>query len=152
VPTYAPDPIVRLALMRPDEIAEIAEYDTQSSGADRRSLLRRLHGRGPDLAVVARAGEWCAGYVMGREGREVTQLGPLIAEDEDTAIALAHAALAHAEGPVVVDVPAAQRSYVDWLTKLGFTAPEPFVRMVRGGDGRIDQPDYIFSLAGLDFG
>jgi hypothetical protein len=147
-----PDAIVRVAPLQAGEVSEIAEYDERSFGADRKALLGHLYGRRPDLAFVARAGEWGAGYVMGREGRGATQIGPLVAEDEETAIALVAHAVARIQGAVIVDALAAQGSYVDWLAGVGFGSLQAFVRMLRGRDTPLDQPAYIFSPAGLEFG
>jgi predicted N-acetyltransferase YhbS len=152
LPAETPDAVVRIAPLRADEVAEMADYDARSSGADRAALLTHLHGRRPDLAFVARAGEWAAGYVLGRDGRGATQIGPLVAEDDETAIALAARALANVQGPAIVDAPAAQRSFIDWLAGVGFAERQPFVRMLRGREAPLDQADYIFAAAGLDFG
>jgi GNAT superfamily N-acetyltransferase len=152
LPPEPPDAIVRIASMRVDEIPEIAEYDSRSFGAGRAALLAHLFDRQPGRAFVARAGEWGAGYVMGRDGRGVTQIGPLVAEDDETAIALAAHALVGVEGPVVIDALAAQRSYVDWLARVGFTERRPYVRMLRERAEPVDQPVYMFSPAGLEFG
>lgn len=152
LPAEMPEAIARVSPMHGHEVAEIADYDARSFGADRRALLAHLHGRRPGLAFVARAGEWAAGYVMGRDGRGVTQIGPLVAEDDETAIALAAHVLARVRGPAIIDAPAAQRSYTDWLAGVGFKERLPFVRMLRGRDTPLDQTDYVFSPVGLEFG
>jgi predicted N-acetyltransferase YhbS len=152
LPPEPPEAIVRIAPMRAEEIPEVADYDARSFGAARAALLAHLFERQPARAFVARAGEWGAGYVLGRDGRGATQIGPLVAEDDETAIALAAHALAGLAGPVVIDALAAQRSYVDWLARVGFTERRPYARMLRGRGEPVDQPAYVFSPAGLEFG
>src|SRR5580704_10201081 len=75
------------------ELAAIADYDLPIFGEDRRALLATLLRRQPLLAHVAIAGSRIAGFVLGRDGRRATQVGPLIAEDADIAIRLLQAAL-----------------------------------------------------------
>ena len=66
---------------------------------------------------------------MARPGRQATQLGPLVAHDAETAIALADCALSRIEGPVFLDVPDARRDIEPWLDRHGFTRQRPFTRM-----------------------
>jgi predicted N-acetyltransferase YhbS len=151
-PPQPPAAVVRIAPVSAAEVVEIAAYDERSFGGGRASLLAHLRERRPELAYVARAGEWVAGYVMGRDGRGATHIGPLVAEDDETAIALAAHALAGVAGPVVVDALAAQRSYVAWLADAGFAERRPYARMLRGRAGPVGEPAYVFSPAGLEFG
>lgn len=141
-----------IAPMTAAEIEEVAEYDARTFGANRRALLAHLHGRMPDRAFVARVGEWLAGYVMARDGREAIQLGPVIAEDPDIAIALARRALGGCEDAAVVDAMDYQTPFVDWLKQSGFEFQRPYIRMLLGRSEPVDQKDYVFAPAGPELG
>src|SRR5262249_32795389 len=73
-------------------------------GGDRSHLLGRLRGRLPKAELVARRDGRLTGFLLGRDGRIASHLGPLIAEDGETAGALLSHALAAIEGPIFVDL------------------------------------------------
>ena len=62
-------------------------------GADRSKLLARLRGRAPHIERVAERDGKIAGFVLGRDGRIATQIGPLVADNDDVARALLTRAL-----------------------------------------------------------
>src|SRR5205814_2949235 len=101
------------------------ELDREAFGADRGSLLRALQQRLPHAALGSRNG-----FVLGRDGREARQIGPLVARDEDTALALLEQAVSAAGAPLYVDAvdhaPRLQR----WLQAHSFVFQRPFTRMV----------------------
>lgn len=144
-------PVV-IAAMTEAEIDEIAGYDANTFGADRAPLLRHLFERTPERAFVARAGQWLAGYVLGRDGREVTQIGPVTAEDEDIAIALVRRALDGLEGGAVIDATENQGAFTGWLKQSGFSYQRPYIRMLRGRSLPVDQTSYVFAVAGPELG
>ncbi len=144
-------PVV-IAPMTGAEIDEVAGYDATTFGADRAPLLRHLIDRAPECAFVARAGQWLAGYVLGRDGREVTQIGPVTAEDEDVAIALVRRALDGLEGGAVIDAAGHQDAFTDWLKRSGFAYQRPYIRMLRGRSLPVDQTGYVFAVAGPELG
>ncbi len=148
----SPETPVVVAPMTAAEIDEVAGYDATTFGADRAALLRHLHGRAPERAFVARAGPWLAGYVLGRDGREVTQIGPVTAEDEDIAIALTRRALDGLDGGVVIDAAERQTGFADWLKRSGFAYQRPYIRMLRGRAEPVDKTDYVFAVAGPELG
>ncbi len=142
----------RIAPLTMGEIDEVAEYDARSFGADRRALLAHLRQRLPQRAFVARVGEWLAGYVMARDGRQAIQLGPIVAEDPDIAIALARHALDGYAGAAVIDAMDYQAPLIDWLKRSGFEFQRPYIRMLLGRTEPVDQKDYVFAPAGPELG
>jgi ribosomal protein S18 acetylase RimI-like enzyme len=152
IPADAPEKPVVIAPMTADEVEEIAGYDATKFGADRTALLRHLYGQAPELAFVARAGQWLAGYILGRAGREVTQIGPVTAEDGDIAIALARHVLGELDGGAVIDAAEHQGAFIDWLKRSGFTYQRPYIRMLRGRSEPVDQVAYVFAVAGPELG
>lgn len=103
----------------------LLELDRRAFGADREVVLRDLARRQPRLALVNDAG-----FVLGREGREATQIGPLVAQDEAGAAELLAAALAAVSGPVYLDLLDSRTSMKASLEARGFAFQRPFTRMV----------------------
>lgn len=143
---------VNIAPMTAGDIDEIAAYDAPGFGGDRRALLAHLRDRAPDQAHVARAGQWLAGYVLARDGREALQIGPVVAEDPDIAIALARIALDGYQGAAVIDAMGTQKEFIAWCGKSGFEYQRPYTRMLLGRSEPMDKSHYIFAPAGPELG
>src|SRR5262249_7356677 len=71
----------------------LLELDRKAFGGDREVVLRNLAQRLPYAALVSESG-----FVLGREGREATQIGPLVARDATSAKVLLEAALGKIKG------------------------------------------------------
>jgi GNAT superfamily N-acetyltransferase len=134
------------------ELKAIADYDLPVFGEDRRALLATLLRRQPLVAHVAVAGSRIAGFVLGRDGRRATQVGPLVAEDADIAIRLLEAALTSIEGPVFIDVPDRHAKLQAWLAKRGFTVQRGFMRMLLGRSKPLDDETRVMAITGPEFG
>ncbi len=147
-----PETPVVITPMTEAEIDEVAAYDATTFGADRAPLLRHLHARAPGCAHVARAGQWLAGFVLGRDGRQVTQIAPVTAEDEDIAIALTRRAIEGLDGGAVIDAGEHHEAFTGWLRRSGFAFQRPYIRMLRGRSEPVDQKDYVFAVAGPELG
>lgn len=124
---------VRIEPLREAHWPALRALDAPAFGGDRAALLGALAARRPAVAHVALAGDALAGYVLGRPGRVATQIGPLVATDAATGVALLDAALAAVPGPVFVDVPDAQPQQREALAARGFTVQRPFTRLVHPG-------------------
>jgi GNAT superfamily N-acetyltransferase len=103
----------------------ILELDRKAFGGDREVVLRNLAQRLPQAAFVSDAG-----FVLGREGREATQIGPLVARDEQAAIELLESALASVRPPVYLDLLDSRMEIRSRLEEAGFEFQRPFTRMV----------------------
>jgi len=125
----------------------VLALDRKAFGASRERLLRDLAGRLPQAALGSDKG-----YVLGREGREALQLGPLVARDEDTAIELLARALAAVEPPLYVDVVDHAPRLVGWLADRGFAVQRPFTRMVHGGGRAPGDEKLVYLVAGPELG
>lgn len=127
----------------------LMDMDRAAFGANRRNLLAHLIPRQPELAFQAADG---AGFILAREGRVATQLGPLIARDEATAQELLAAALRRVEGPVFLDLVGQHADLREWLEGLGFIRQRGYVRMLRGHGQPLDDPAKVYLLAGPEIG
>lgn len=121
--------------------------DREAFGADRTRLLRALQERLPQAALGQPSG-----FVLGRDGREACQIGPLVARDEQTAMALLQAALAAVPAPLYADVVDHAPKLQQWLQVHGFVLQRPFTRMVRGGDRAPGNEKLVYLVAGPELG
>ena len=110
----------------------ILALDAMAFGGSREVVLRNLAARQPKAALVAGRNGQVVGFVLAREGREATQVGPLVARDEGTARELLSAALAAVPAQVYVDIADHAASLQSWALEQGFEIQRPFTRMAHG--------------------
>lgn len=127
----------------------VHDLDRAAFGADRGAVLADLSGRPAPVAVLA-AG--CDGYLLSRAGRTATQLGPLVARDAATAVALLAEGLGVVAGPVVVDVPEGSAGVATHLAAHGFEPERPFVRLALGRDAIAGAAELVHAIAGPELG
>jgi hypothetical protein len=120
---------------------------------ERPAILAHLALRQPARAWIAedRAGK-IVGYVLGREGRVATSLGPVVADSEAIALALISKAALAAPGPFIIDVPVAHRAVRSWLETQGAVTPRGYMRMTLGEAKGLDDATHVFALAGPELG
>jgi GNAT superfamily N-acetyltransferase len=147
------DPSIHLRPVAPDDLLRLAQYDRVASSMDRVALLSHLSARQPHRAWLAedRSGP-IVGFVLGREGRTATSLGPLVADSEDIAIALMDKAARTGSGPFIMDVPQMHRQLSAWLVAGGATSPRGYMRMARGEVAGLGDPRRLFAIAGPELG
>lgn len=131
----------------------ILALDAAAFGASREVVLRNLAARQPGTALVAVRDGTIAGFVLGREGREALQLGPLVARDGTIARELLGAALARVTGPVYVDIADHAAVLQDWALAQGFAVQRPFTRMAHGAEGFAPgEASLVYCPAGPELG
>ncbi len=139
----------RVRALATSSIPKVARFDAAAFGANREALL---------VACCARAGtrgfelEDGNGYALVRAGRVASQVGPVVAENESGALALAEAAIASTPGSIFVDVPDAWTGLTARLGARGFRVQRPFLRMALGRDMPYGDPPQIFAIAGPEYG
>jgi GNAT superfamily N-acetyltransferase len=124
--------------------SRLLPLDAEAFGGDRSALLRGLQRREPQAARAIDANA--------REGREARQIGPLIARDEATALALLQSALAAVTAPLYVDVVDHAPKMQQWLQAHGFSFERPFTRMVHGADRAPGNEKLVYLVAGPELG
>ena len=92
------------------------------------------------------------GFVLGRNGRVATQIGPLFASSPEAAITLFRAALAKISGPVFVDAGDHQSSFVAILKEFGFQVQRPFLRMAKNRKLPFGRKENLYAMAGPELG
>ncbi|MEQ1805744.1 MAG: GNAT family N-acetyltransferase [Burkholderiaceae bacterium] len=151
-PASAASPAVTRPV-RDSDWPAIAALDAPAFGADRQALLRSLAARLPGAARVLEAKNGrLRGFVFGREGREASQIGPLLADDMASAQNLLHDVLGTMTGPVFIDLLDRCTALMPWLEQQGFSVQRPFTRMVRGALSAPGDPSKIVLVAGPELG
>jgi len=130
----------------------ICAYDAGAFGSERSGLLARLRGRMPAADLVALRDGRVAGFLLGREGRIATQLGPLVAEDAATAHELLTRAIAAITGPIFIDLVDSKTPIRAFLGAQGFAFTRPLTRMVHGRTSAFDDGAHTFAVVGPEFG
>ncbi len=134
-------------------LADAVRFDTPIFGADRKMILSALLRYAPQYAYCVTKGKDVTGYCLGRSGSNSEHIGPIVAEDAETAQGLVLTALKScAHYDVIVDVLVKQEGWVTFLRDLGFTEQRPFIRMYLGELQHPGQPGKQFSIAGPEIG
>jgi GNAT superfamily N-acetyltransferase len=123
--------------------------DRATSALDRSALLADLLTRPTTRAWLAAD---ASGFAVLRVGRRAQQLGPIVADDEQAAIALLGRALEAATGPVFADVPSRWPALAAALGERGFVRQRSFVRMALGATAALVASARVFAVAGPEFG
>lgn len=142
-------PAERRSELPPADAATVGALDAQANGCGRGFLLADFLQRDGTRVDMSPAR---TGFVVAREGRRATQIGPLVADDEHSALALLQAALAGVSGRVFLDVPERWAALRAWLERAGFARQRSFVRMSLGAAPIASVNDRLFVLAGPEFG
>ena len=142
--------------VRPFTIADLPKlpaYDRPLSGMERPTLLAHLATRRPGLAWVAETPSGkLSGFALGREGRNASSIGPVIADSESIALALISRATTTAKGPFIIDTPLAHAGLRQWLEAQGAVSPRGYMRMTLGTAKKLDDATHGFALAGHELG
>jgi GNAT superfamily N-acetyltransferase len=107
-------------------------FDAPAFGADRSQVLRALAGRMPAAARLCEEDGRITGFILGRDGLDACQLGPLVARDAATAQLLIDDVLDRVAGPVQVDLADRHLVLLAGLVARGFLLQRPFTRMAKG--------------------
>src|SRR3954447_15645170 len=91
--------------LMPAALPGIVAFDAPRSGMQRSHVLAHLLREAPEHALIAEADGRVVAFVLGRPGRTAFQVGPVVADTEAVALALASAVLRRLGGPVMIDLP-----------------------------------------------
>ena len=139
-----------------EDLERLSEWDAVRFGASRSRVLRDLRRRKPGAAFVCEQDDEIRGFVLARDGRRSTQIGPLVADDRDAAVALVELGLVGLQScddsEITIDVPADQVGFVDCVEQRGFILRREFVRMAKRVDIPRGKPTDNFAVAGPELG
>ena len=140
-------------LIQRNDLVSIHEKDRQVFGADRRRILQWLFEGGKQFAFQIESQGNVQAYCFGRTGHDFVQIGPIISDTTNNAIALVSAALRNSNGsPIVLDVLHHSPEWVDWLTSIGFEEQRPLIRMCRGTNSHPGIPELQYAILGPELG
>jgi GNAT superfamily N-acetyltransferase len=148
----APERPAGVRPLRDADWPQLLALDAHAFGASREPLLRALAARLAQAALVCDDSAGLQGFLLGREGREALQLGPLVARDAGTARALLAAALTAVRPPLYLDLVDREPGLGAWLESLGFAFQRPFTRMVHGAPAAPGEAGLVFCPAGPELG
>ncbi|WP_298243912.1 GNAT family N-acetyltransferase [uncultured Bradyrhizobium sp.] len=120
--------------------------DQRATGFDRTALLEAFAQRYGSRIVAANGA-----IALVRDGRTARHIGPLLADNAATALALLEAIMRSETGPLLLDAVASQHAFLEGLTTAGWTIERPFQRM-RFGPATVTAEDLPFAVAGPEFG
>jgi GNAT superfamily N-acetyltransferase len=130
----------------------IVELDEQVFGASRGRLLEALALRLPEAALAAERDGRLVGFLLGRDGREARQLGPLVAIEPEAGPALLASALARVAPPIYMDVCDHAPGLRAFAEGCGFVFQRPFTRMVRGAERLPGDARRMMAVTGPELG
>ena len=131
------------------DMSIVLALDADAFGGGRRPVLEDLARRSAGFSCQDAKGR---GYLLGRDGRVASQIGPIVAAGPQGAVAMLDHALANLRGPVFIDVGDHQTEFVGRLQAYGFKPQRPFLRMVKSDRVRFDAPAAMFAMAGPELG
>lgn len=138
--------------LREADWPNVLALDAAAFGCDRSPLLERLRERSSGFACVIEKQGRLGGFLLGREGRIATQLGPIVGDDEAGAAALAAYAVRRLRAPIIVDALERHAAFAAWLEAQGFERERPYTRMALGRDELFGDPRRTFAIAGPELG
>jgi GNAT superfamily N-acetyltransferase len=140
---------VGIRAMAAGDIRSVTAIDAAAFGAKRTFLIESFFRRLPQLAFVSLDS---ASFVLARPGRIATQIGPIVATNEDVADALLDAALGCVSGPVFLDLIDGRDILIRHLQQRDFSVQRPFLRMGLNRRAPFGDPARLFVVAGPEFG
>lgn len=148
----APSSTVAVRPLAEHDWPQITTMDAAAFGADRSALLRHLSTRSTSFACVAERGGRIAGYLLGRDGRIATQIGPVMAVDAEVAQALAGYALPRITGTILIDVLDQHGALAAQLQAAGFAIERGYTRMAFGAAPHFGDAQRTVAIAGPELG
>lgn len=148
-----PEPENRCHKMTQNDIEQVIDFDQEIFGAPRSKILKALLRMGSSYAWILRSGDHLTGYCLGRPGSNFEQIGPIVANDFDTASCLLMHALRECHGKaVILDILDDQKDFRSLAEKIGFSIQRPFIRMYLGEHPYRGLPEYQYTIAGPEIG
>lgn len=128
------------------KLGDLITRDANAMGFDRRDFLAEVAGRpGSRLLSTSDA------MALVRDGRTARHIGPVFADNADSALALVAAIVASEGEAHLIDAVAIRPGFLDGLMQAGWTIERPFQRM-RFGNASLATLEHPFAVAGPEFG
>lgn len=139
--------------VKESDFPSLLNIDREVFGANRQSVLEWLFKDAPQYAFIVEEQGQVLGFCLGRHGYDFDQIGPLIANDTNSATQLLTGALQRVgDKPVVLDILTHTPSWITMVSSLGFKELRPLIRMYRGSNNYPGLPAKQFAILGPEFG
>jgi predicted GNAT family acetyltransferase len=126
--TNVPPPAgTTLRVVTAADLAAICDLDAHASAGDRSALLRAVFNQGAGV-MAERDGSLC-GFALQRPAGAGVTIGPVIAPDEQVAIALIAHQLHSCPSVARVDAPTSAALLAEWLSGVGLTCVDRVMQM-----------------------
>jgi hypothetical protein len=150
-PASLPAAAERPRIVTAQPVPDIIAYDALCFPAPRRSFLQRWL-LPPHHAVAAITSRGTAGYAVARACRSGFKIGPLFADNVQTALELLGELAGACEGGELnIDVPTTQVDFIAALEAAGFSPTFSTTRMYRGSPPKLDAKR-VFGVTTLELG
>ena len=136
----------------PGDIGCVADLDSSAFGAARNRMLSMLAAQSAARVLTDGAGR-IVGYGMLRPGQRAHYLGPMVAEDESTGIALADDLLDSIPDRLLYwDIPDANQAAIRVARRYGMHRQRTLTRMYLGENTRPGRPASLWAIAAPEIG
>jgi GNAT superfamily N-acetyltransferase len=118
--------------VRPDDVPAVIEADRIAFGAHRGAVLRHRLATAEASCLVEDRGV-VRGYGLAWRNLETLVIGPVVATDDLTAMAIIDALARRSDGAVSVDLRSGATAVLGWLARRGLARPSRVPLMTLGG-------------------
>ena len=125
-----PDHEGMLRAVTKEDLPALIDLDAAAIGAPRIAVIESVLAAGS--GVLAEHEGRAVGFALMRQSGRGTTIGPLAANDERLAIALANNLMERQEGFIRIDVPSNAAQLAAWLDAAGLVQVDEVTTMVRG--------------------
>jgi GNAT superfamily N-acetyltransferase len=146
----APDSKCVVRAMSSSDVLTVRCLDLCATGIGRQRLLASLEM--PSKGCLAELGAEACGFAFCRHFGKWIIIGPMVAESEETAIALTYGATRGIAGFLQINIPSNARLLAAWLTRAGLPESGRVTTMWRGEPPTHNPGLELFALASQAFG
>ena len=139
-------PLTAASELAPGKLGDFISCDINAMGFDRRALITDLSGR-PGSRLLSTN----AAMALVRDGRATRHIGPLFADNPESALALVTGIVAAEPDAHLIDAVADQTIFLQGLMRAGWIMERSFQRM-RFGRTTVQAGEPPFAVAGPEFG
>ncbi len=140
-------------ILQAKDFERLLQMDYKVFDGDREHVLQWLWKHAPQFAFIVEEHGLIKGYCFGRPGHNFHHIGPIIAEDVDTASRLVSSAIRKSvRSAIIIDILHHTQEWKYWLTTLGFAEQRQLTRMYLGSNDFPGLPEKQFAILGPEFG
>lgn len=145
--------ISSLSPLLESNISNIASLDESLFGVNRSDLFRFLLGSRKEICLQIKEGNQLKGYVLGRNGSNYIQVGPVITYSTQLTQKLLYGVFKRLKNQaLVLDILSDKYELKEWLLSLGFVNQRNFTRMYLKSNGHTGKTANQYVISGPELG